>query len=385
MSLFKFDYSMVGMLKSFLHLSWLFVARLTTEKLRWRKVRISGYGVPRLYYGHDYIPDKNELSGGAIIKFQDLKERFPNNCRHANILYLVSSALPIFPEIMVREAKKNGVAFVLNQNGVAYPAWHGLGWEKTNRPMRNLLKLADYIIYQSDFSKVGADKFLGPCRVPFTVLHNPVDTDCFCPSKTRPSGMKILLAGTHQHFYRIQTAMETLKLLLVDGRDASLTIAGRYTWLDSEEECLNYSRQLAQKLGVFESVTLLGGYTQTEAIELFQKHHVLLHTQYNDCCPRLVVEAMACGLPIVYSESGGLPELVGSEGGVGVPTVLDWERNHPPPSSDLAIAVKQVFSSFESYSKAARDRAVSRFDVKPWIAEHSAIFKEVIEKIYLSK
>lgn len=349
------------------------------EKKRWKRAEKSHSDNVRVFYGHERIPSRSEKSGGATIKLQDLNDYFPNNSVGSNVLYLISSALPVFPEIMVREAKKKGVAFVLNQNGVAYHAWHGPGWEKFNKPMRNLLELADYIIYQSEFSKVGADTFLGPCRVPFSVLHNPVDTKLFLPNRSRPPGLHILLAGSHQHLYRIRTALETLKLILVDINNVSLTIAGRYTWGASEEHCLKEARCLAQELGVSERVTLCRGYTQTEAVGLFQKHHVLIHTQYNDCCPRLVVEAMSCGLPIVYSGSGGVPELVGNEAGIGVPTVLDWEKNHPPCSHDLALAMKQVFSSLDRFSQAARDRAVSHFDVSPWIAKHAVIFKETIK------
>ena len=32
--------------------------------------------------------------------------------------------------------------------------------------------------------------------------------------------------------------------------------------------------------------------------------------KYKDPCPSYLVEAMSCGLPILYSNSGGLPEIV---------------------------------------------------------------------------
>ncbi len=370
-------------LKSAVYLCWLFAARISIEKRRWKNVRNLGFETPQVYYGHDHIPSRNERTGGAIVKFQDLQDEFPNTIRDANILYLLSSALPTFPEIMVREAKKRGVIFVLNQNGVAYPAWHGPGWEKKNRPMRFLLQQADYVVYQSEFCKTGADRFLSTCSVPHTVLYNPVDTKLFVPNTTTPSGLKILLAGSHQHLYRVRTALEVLKQILHERPEATLTIAGRYTWRKLESECMAEAINLAKQLDILANVDFCGGYTQAEAPDLFKKHHILLHTKYNDHCPRLVVEAMACGLPVVYSKSGGVPELVGDGCGVGIPSILDWEEDHPPNSSELAKAIIHVRTSLKSYAKLARERAEICLDVKPWKERHAAIFQELIDNSFL--
>ena len=73
-----------------------------------------------------------------------------------------------------------------------------------------------------------------------------------------------------------------------------------------------------------------------------QSADILLHTKYNDPCPTVVLEAMACGLPVVYSASGGTPELVGDDAGIGVDAPLDWEHDHPPAPEALAEAVLVV-------------------------------------------
>ncbi len=356
---------MFSRFKFFLHLALLYCSRIITEKRRWYTAQDVTDNRVKVFYGHNNIPSRMDLSGGAIIKLQDLDDAFPNTIRGANILYLVSSAMPIFASVMVKEAKRRGVIFVLNQNGVAYPAWHGPGWEKTNQPKRFLLESADYVIYQSEFCKRSADRFLGSCKVPCTVLPNPVDTSVFTPVYGKPPGCSILLAGSHQHFYRISTALEMMKYLKVKVPDVKLTIAGRYTWHKSEKKCIEEALNFAHSIGVANQVEFRGGYSQEEASSLFQEHHILLHTKYNDPCPRLVVEAMACGLPVVYSKSGGLPELVGSAAGVGVPAVEDWEKDHPPSPRQLALSVLEVRTAFERYSQAARSRAVKRFDVKP--------------------
>ena len=54
-----------------------------------------------------------------------------------------------------------GAAIVVNQNGVAYPAWAGLRTDEINEPLREALNAADYVFFQSEFCKSSADRFLG--------------------------------------------------------------------------------------------------------------------------------------------------------------------------------------------------------------------------------
>ncbi len=166
------------------------------------------------------------------------------------------------------------------------------------------------------------------------------------------------------------------KVRLQNDRDC-LKIAGRFCWHSEEQEAEKEVRMYAENLGIADHVTITGPYTQEQAPVLLNSCSILLHTKYNDPCPRLVVEAMACGLPVVYSATGGVPELVGSEGGVGVEGPLDWEKDHPPDPKLLADAVLQVGSALDHYRTAARRRAVENFDGKPWLFRHSEVFKSL--------
>src|SRR5207248_3199179 len=80
-----------------------------------------------------------------------------------------------------------------------------------------------------------------------------------------------------------------------------------------------------------------GRYAQRDAPALYRRAHLLLHTKRNDPCPNVVLEALSCGLPVVHSASGGLPELVGREAGIGVPDEGDWEHDVPPDPEALAV------------------------------------------------
>ena len=363
--------------KSFLHLSYLKAKTHFVEQRRWSN-KIDWESGCRVFYGHDHILPPGEKASGGIIKCQDLQGLYPNTVHRANILYMVSSALPHFAPVVVRYARRKGTKLILNQNGVAYPGWHGSGWEKQNEPMAELLRQADYVFYQSEFCKISADRYLGERKGSFEILYNPVDTRVFIPASVSREGTRLLLAGSHYHFYRVRSAIESLSYLVEDIPDVHLTIAGRYMWKPKQEEALAEARGIAAKLDVAQCIDFKGEYSQEEAISLMQQSHILLHTKYNDPCPRLIVEAMSCGLPIVYSKSGGVPELVGEDAGVGVSAPLDWEQDHPPDPQKLARAVIDVLSDYEQYSKAARARAVERFDVRPWLRRHRIVFESLL-------
>jgi glycosyltransferase involved in cell wall biosynthesis len=92
----------------------------------------------------------------------------------------------------------------------------------------------------------------------------------------------------------------------------------------------------------------------------------------------VVIEALACGRPVVYSKSGGVPELVGNIAGAGVDAAQSWERTIPPDPAALAEQVRRVQAQLPEYRVAARARAVEKFDVKPWLERHKIVFERLV-------
>lgn len=355
---------------------WLIKMNLV-EFRRWRKPRRDGR--PHIFYGFEQLPTRSDIASGGIIKCQDLETLFPNSTAAPNLLYLVSSALPPHLPILLRAAKRAGCPIVLNQNGVAYPAWHPQGWHEANRPLALAYHAANYVFWQSDFCRQSADRYLGKRQGQGDVLFNPVDTSVFTPRATRPlSNPVILVSGSHMFRYRLESAVLALAELHKSVPTARMIVAGRYCWGPDETACIQEIKALAAKIGVAESIDWRGTYTQTEAPALMREADILLHPKYNDPCPRLVVEALASGLPIVYSHSGGVPELVGAEAGLGVPAPQDWEQDHPPQAAELAAALVSVCKNHAPMSVAARHRAVTALDVSFWQQAHKILFKNLV-------
>jgi glycosyltransferase involved in cell wall biosynthesis len=341
--------------------------------LRWARLLASGRPGPgvRVFYGHDRVPAPGERVAGGTAKFQKLAERFPNTPTGFSLLYLGSTWLPRDLGPLLGLANRRGIPVVVNQDGVGYPGWAGAATEEVNEPLRRALFSARHVLYQSEFSKRSADDFLGAPRGSWEVLPNAVDVELFAPAESDPrddGGPVLLLGGDQTQAYRLELALRTLVALVPRHPDARLLVTGRL---------VSPLDLLVTELGLTGRVRLAGEYTQRHAPALFRQAHLLLHTKVNDPCPTLVLEAMACGLPVVYPASGGTLELVGDEAGIGVPHPVTWERDEPPAPEALADAVERVLADRSAYAAAARTRAVTRYALGPWLDRHAELFTEL--------
>lgn len=313
---------------------------------------------------------------GGAIKTSYLAETFPHAGLKCNIMYIVSSVyrgewLPI-----LRAAKEHGIKIIWNQNGVFYPAWYTGNYVEANKVFWNGMQLADFIIYQSEFCQRSADMWVGKPIAPSEIVYNAVDTNHFQPIRRSPPDqvLKLLTTGTIGHFYKLEAVIQAVAILRKRTRlRPTLIIAGNV-----RSSFVRAMQSLSRRLGVKQIIQFWGPYTQVEAPKIYREAHVFVHTQYNDACPTVVVEALACGLPVVYSASGGTPELVGFEAGIGVPAPLDWEHNFTPDPEDLATAIFQISNQWTDYASAARKRAVDRFSLENYVQQHLSIFQQLI-------
>lgn len=329
----------------------------------------------RVSYGHDRLPRADEKAYGGVIKLQRLNNIFPHTPRRFNILYMVSSSHPPYAKQLLYFAKRKGIKLVWNQNGVGYPAWHPSGWKELNESMSYFHLNADYVFYQSKFAQHSAQAFLGRRDKRYEILYNAVDTRLFCPQKyPRRSGrLELLMVGTQYHIHPLVSAIRSLACILEYHPLTHLLIVGNI-----KKSALNTTQDLINELGVKANVSFLSDFAQRDAPDLYRQHDILLHTKIQDVCPGVVIEAMACGLPVVYSLSGGVPEIVGRDAGMGVATEANWEKRIPPEPRLWAEAILKVADNMDDYKIAARTRAVERFDIGPWIDTHRRIFEEIL-------
>ncbi len=315
--------------------------------------------------------------GGTRVKVQRLARAFPERRLGFNLVYLLSNT-SYLPLPALRALKRRGVAMVHNQDGVFYPAWYGGDWQAQNRRMAASYLIADHVFWQSEFCRRAAARFLGEREGPGEVLYNAIDTEHFRPPGDRAGEgpFRFLLTGKiDEHlFYRVEASLRGLARARARGLDATLTLAG---WFSAKAGAM--SRELAGELGIADAVRLTGAYTQAEAPAIYGAADAYVMLKHNDPCPNAVIEALACGLPVLYAHSGGVPELVAEAAGVALPSEEDWERQRTPDTDAVADGMLRIAAERAPMAAAARARAVERFDIAPWIARHRAVFTRLVE------
>ena len=122
-----------------------------------------------------------------------------------------------------------------------------------------------------------------------------------------------------------------------------------------------------------------GAYNRTQAPQIFGSADAYLITKHNDPCPNVVLEAMACGLPILYAASGGVPELVG-EAGVSLVVPETYDESPVPSAADIVEGMASIMQKRDVFSSLARERAVQKFDIQLWAQHHKMIFDKLVNK-----
>jgi glycosyltransferase involved in cell wall biosynthesis len=110
-----------------------------------------------------------------------------------------------------------------------------------------------------------------------------------------------------------------------------------------------------------------------EKINLFRSAHIFVYPSYHEGMPMAVIEAMACGLPIIATRVGGLPDLV--EPGLNGLLVPAGQPDQLAVAIQQLVANPQIRSSMQIGSFR---RAQENFDVEKLVFRLLDIYKEAL-------
>ncbi|MBT3389239.1 MAG: glycosyltransferase family 4 protein [Chloroflexi bacterium] len=226
------------------------------------------------------------------------------------------------------------------------------------------MRIADHIVYQSEFSRDWWQRVYGPAPVSSSIVYNGVDLDIYSPASTfnlQSSTYKLLLVeGSLSGGYELglESAIALLDVLNTAyrqtlGKTVELTVVGRV----SENLKQKWQQRTANR------VTWVGQLPTEQIPEMDRAAHLLYACDINAACPNSVIEALACGLPVLAFDTGALVELVTGDSGRVVPYGGDPWKLDKPDISALAEAAVEILLHQEKFRPAARVRAEAAFDL----------------------
>ncbi len=204
------------------------------------------------------------------------------------------------------------------------------------------------------------------------VVPNFVDTDRFRPfdcADTRARlgvGDEVVLAHV-SNFRPVKRVGGAIRIFagVAAERPARMLLAG-----DGPERPT--AEAIARDLGVLDRVQFLGEQEQIERVLACADLFVL--PSDSESFGLAALEAMACGVPVLGTRTGGLPDVVG-EGAAGelfaVGDVAGAVR--------LASAMLSDPARHAAMAQAARERAVSAFSTAPVVEMYEELYNEVLE------
>ncbi len=263
--------------------------------------------------------------------------------------------------------RRLGIRSVLRVDGFYVPELYGPGkkylltnYQKwVNQRLAMDLENFDYVIYQSAFSKEQADLHLYHRANAYSIIHNGVDTQFFKPQvqEKQDECPTIVVLGKHRSEH-LSLALDVFKCVR-SVQEAKLLIVGP---MRDDKGCVSdfVADYLKDKI-LEKDIHTLGTVLYDKLPGVLSQADVFLHVKVGDWCPNAVIEAMACGLPIVCPAWGGTKELIGSAGiAVEGPP---WSINDALRDG-MAKAVLEIWEQIEVYSAQAINMARKCYDIR---------------------
>ena len=195
------------------------------------------------------------------------------------------------------------------------------------------------------------------------VIHNFVNCDMYTPNPQKDGPEKILIHVSN--FRPVKRVLDCIRILAEVRKHAPahLRMVG-----DGPER--GPAQRLARELGVYSHVTFMGKQGHVE--RLLPHAHVLLMPSELEGFGLAALEAMACGVPPVATNVGGVPELITN----GVDGFLEAPGDVAAQSARVAEILCDDRLQ-ERMSQAARHTATTRFCSDSLIPKYEQYYRDV--------
>jgi glycogen(starch) synthase len=238
------------------------------------------------------------------------------------------------------------VIWAIHNQCSAYTSIHQvmLAWEK------QVIESADLVTSCTEAVKREVQSEMALARNDIHVIPNPADLKNFYPAGPHQDSRIILYCGSLQMRKGVHVLARAIPIVLDKASDAEFVFAGRDTKINDQQISMKEYIYSLIPPEYHKSLRFYGDIDHDKLNAIYNQARIAVFPSLYENFPNVVLEAMAVGLPIVGSTSGGMPEML-DEGYSG-------QLYTPPDHQELAEKILRFWEDREFAARCAQNARV---------------------------
>lgn len=269
---------------------------------------------------------------------------------------------------LLKRYKRRGFPIVQRLDGVYHFGRNGFRYLLLNREIKRIYReFADYVVFQSDYSRRQCFALFGAKpKSQYTTIVNGADSTVFRPGepRQRPSTpLRLVTSASFRHLDMLEPIVLALDALAGE-LEFELTVVGPVP-------------EPIRAATARPHVRFAGNMAPDALAMALAQSDVYLFASLNPPCPNAVLEAIACGLPVVGFAEGSMPELLGfsRELLAEVPDKLFLRPEDRDPRA-LADKLRLCVRDYAEFAERARARCRD-YEFSRCGAEYVRVFEQI--------
>lgn len=243
--------------------------------------------------------------------------------------------------------QKKKVKIIIRLDGLR--SYYNSKLDEMDKKQFELLNISDFVVFQSEYSHKCFKKS-GYNKHNYSIIYNGVDNELFNDNEKeyelKSDKIKILSVNWSSNINKGYDIISSF----ANNRNIEMLFVG------------NWNNDVKTK-----NIKLLPPMDHIRLAQLYKTSDLFLHPALHDACPNVVVEALSSGLPVLFRESGGVPELV-KDCGIKLPDIIS-DRN-------VEEVINRFFKNYSEYAKKVKNRQ-NEFSFENVINNYLSVFKKV--------
>ncbi|TMM45264.1 glycosyltransferase family 4 protein [Colwellia ponticola] len=223
--------------------------------------------------------------------------------KHADVVHIMANSgwswyLFSVPAIFI--SKLNGKPIVVNYHGGNAENFFANSWKWVDKSLQQVhCLIVPSKFLNAVFGRYGRDSIIIP---------NVLDTTIFTKNNREfdQNNLHLIVTRNLEQIYGIHIIIKSFKIIVDKYPNTQLSIAGSGPDLEALKEQV-------EEYKLSNNITFTGRLEANEIALLYQSADIMLNASTIDNAPSSLLEALACGIPVVTSDVGGIPDMLSHE------------------------------------------------------------------------